>query len=271
MYIHTYMFSLTTSVNCSTLFTVRKSCWWRTALSWFSVSVTLNFVVTAAFQLQPRVGPCRKSPIPGACVTCSTWETKGPLGHLFLNWHYKHAVEQSGRYSVDLFDVGIFAQVPCVGHPRCNLWPLKITIQGRLWVKPVCRLWSGWRREILGTHSSQTETFICGSFVVSFFFHARREAYQISSRQPSDCFSIESEQNRTHVHTGTCTFSLGSPKPILHKPAVTPLWGTCRLAAYGPHTGKYKHPPLSLSHTPHTHAHTHTNTPKCAHKQIRTL
>lgn len=208
MYIHTYMFSLTTSVNCSTVFTVRKSCWWRTALSWFSVSVTLNFVVTAAFQLQPRVGPCRKSPVPGACVTCSTWETKGPLGHLFLNWHYKHAVEQSGRYSVDLFDVGIFAQVPCVGHPRCNLWRLKITIQGRLWMKPVCRLWSGWRREILGTHSSQTETFICGSFVVSFFFtpgekHIKlvrdslRTAFPLRANRPEPTCTPE----RAHFHS----------------------------------------------------------------------
>ena len=32
-----------------------------------------------------------------------------------------------------------------------------------------------------------------------------------------------------------------SPKPTLNKPALTPLWGTCRLAAYGPHTDAYTH------------------------------
>lgn len=37
----------------------------------------------------------------------------GPLGHLFLNLHYKHTVEHSGGYAVDLFDVGIFVAGMC--------------------------------------------------------------------------------------------------------------------------------------------------------------
>lgn len=44
-------------------------------------------------------------------------------------------------------------------------------------------------------------------------------------------------QTETHTHWNVHISTPLSPKPTLNKPALTPLWGTCRLAAYGPHTG----------------------------------